>query len=77
MEFTEIWLRGTAPLVAAEQKRALKSCRIFNKHLIVFNIEQMTVIAEILDVTAANREKVGAHGSSAPVFAFVYANLGV
>lgn len=78
MEFTEIWLQGTAPLINAEQKRADKSSGIFNKHLIVFNIEQMKVITEILDVNAAtvNREKVGANGSSARVFAFVYANLG-
>lgn len=38
MEFTEIWLGGTAPLLNAEHKRAGKRRRVFNRHLIVFNI---------------------------------------
>lgn len=78
MEFTEIWLRRSAPLVNGEQERAHKSCGIFNKHLIVFNIEQTIVITEIPDVNAptVNRKKVGADGSSAPALASVYVNLG-
>lgn len=56
MEFTEIWLRGAAPPVNAEHKR----CGVVNKHLIVFNIEQMMVITGILHVNTAtvNRAKV-------------------
>lgn len=70
MEFTEIWLRGTAPLVNAERKRAHERRGVVNKHLIVFNIERMIVITGILHVNAAtvNRGKVGAARASAFVF---------
>lgn len=66
MEFTEIWLRGTAPPVNAERER-----RIVNKHLIVFNIEQTIGITEILHVNAAD-----GGSAPAPAFASVYVNLG-
>lgn len=82
MEFTEIWLRGTAPPVNAEHKRAHKRRGVFNKHLIVFNIEQMIVITGILHVNAAtvNREKVGATaaaGASAARSRLLLHKLGV
>lgn len=53
MEFTEIWLRGTACLVNAQHKQANKCFGIFNKHLIALNIEQMIVITGIPYINAA------------------------
>lgn len=53
MEFTEIWLRGSACLVNAEHKQANKCFGIFNRHLIALNIEQMIVITGIPYINTA------------------------
>ena len=78
MEFTEIWLQGTAYLVNAEHKQANKCFGIFNRHLIALNIEQMIVITGILYINAAtvNREKAHTNGRLTCILAFVYPNLG-
>lgn len=78
MEFTEIWLRGSARLVNAEHKQANKCFGIFNRHLIALNIEQMIVITGIPYINAAtvNREKAHTNGRLTWIFAFVYAHLG-
>lgn len=78
MEFTEIWLRGTACLVNAEHKQANKCFGIFNRHLIALNIEQMIVITGIPYINAAtvNRGTAHTNGRLTCIFAFVYANLG-
>lgn len=64
MEFTEIWLQGTACLVSAKHKQANKCSGIFNRHLIALNIEQMTVITGIPYINAAtvNRKKLHTNG---------------
>lgn len=78
MEFTEIWLQGTACLVNAEHKQANKCFGIFNKHLIALNIEQMIVITGIpyINRTTVSREKVHTNGGLTCIFAFVYTNFG-
>lgn len=78
MEFTEIWLRGTACLVNAEHKQANKCFGIFNRLLIAFNIEQMNIISGIPDTNSAtvSREKVQTTGRLTWIFAFVYTNFG-
>lgn len=53
MEFTEIWLRGSACLVNVLHKQPTKCFGIFNRHLIALNIEQMIVIAGILYINTA------------------------
>lgn len=53
MEFTEIWLQGSARLVNALHKQRTKCFGIFNRHLIALNIEQMIVIAEIPYINTA------------------------
>lgn len=67
MEFTEIWLQGTACLVNAEHKQANKCFGIFNRHLIALNIEQMTIITGIPYINAAtvtDREKAHSNGKA-------------
>lgn len=79
MEFTEIWLRGSACLVNAEHKQANKCFGIFNRHLIALNIEQMIVITGIPYINTATvprGRKAHTTGSRTCTFAFVYANLG-
>lgn len=78
MEFTEIWLRGTACLVNAEHKQASKCFGIFNRHLIALNIEQMIIITGIPYINAAtvNREKAHTNRRLTCIFAFVYTNSG-
>lgn len=77
MEFTEIWLRGSACLVNALHKQANKCFGIFNRHLIALNIEQMIVIAGIPYIntsTVPSGRKAHTTGSCATcAFAFVYA----
>lgn len=76
MEFTEIWLRGTACLVNAEHKQANKCSGIFNKHLIALNTEQMIVITGIPYINGAtvSGEKVHINGGLTCIFVFVYTN---
>lgn len=78
MEFTEIWLEGTACLVNAEHKQANKCFGVFNRHLIALNIEQMIVITGIpcINTASVKREKAHTNGRLTCIFAFVYANLG-
>lgn len=78
MEFTEIWLQGTACLVNAEHKQANKCFGIFNRHLIALNIEQMIGITGIpcINTATVNREKAHTNGRRTCIFAFVYTNVG-
>lgn len=79
MEFTEIWLRGSACLVNAEHKQANKCFGIFNRHLIALNIEQMIVITGIPyinTVSVLRGRKAHTTGRRTCTFAFVYTNLG-
>lgn len=78
MEFTEIWLRGTACLVNAEHKQANKCSGIFNKHLIALNTKQMIVITGIpyINRTTVSGEKVHINRGLTCIFAFVYTNSG-
>lgn len=78
MEFTKIWLQGSACLANAEHKQANKCFGIFNRHLIALNIKQMIVITGIpyLNAATVNREKVHTNGNLTCIFAFVYPNLG-
>lgn len=61
MEFTELWLRGTAYLVNAERKQANECFGVFNRHLIALNIEQMIIIARIPCINAVNVSRETAH----------------
>lgn len=78
MEFTEIWLRGTACLVNAEHKQANNCFGICNRHLIALNIEQMIIITGIpyINTLTVNREKVRTNGALTCISACVYSNLG-
>lgn len=77
MEFTEIWLQGSACLVNALHKQPTKCFGILNRHLIALNIEQMIVIAGIPHINPATDCTEGKEGRqhrhATCAFAFVYA----
>lgn len=65
MEFTEIWLQGSACLVNALHKQPTKCFGIFNRRLIALNIEQMIVIAGIPFINPATVRRGKKAGSTA------------